>query len=266
MLGAVGVEPLRRHVFVDGTGQPVPVGRRQTVLRHRGEQRGGFDPDAADRIGEQAAGQWPDLLTGNGRKVRSAASRTSGSASARPRSAAVTLRGWDAGPGSRTRWRARSTEHRSWRRASIAGPLPRPCRRGPRQRSRSRSGSPCARARTSARRRPRPRRRPCRRGSRCRRWRSPKRTDSSGRGHAEGMIVARIDHHVGPLPACGRRRSGHPSSRLHGGGATRRRTSARHDTARRRRCPRPPVSANAGRGSRCRRRPAMNILLWRNGA
>ena len=62
VLGAIGVDPLRRHVVVDGTRQPVPIVRRQTILRHRGEQRGGFDPDAQHRIGEKAAGQWPALL------------------------------------------------------------------------------------------------------------------------------------------------------------------------------------------------------------
>ena len=89
--GPVGVEPLRRHVLVDRARQPVPIRRRRagpaaSPRAARPLRAGRPAPDR--RAGRCASGQL--CSTGSKRSVRSAASLTSGSASARPCCAAPT--------------------------------------------------------------------------------------------------------------------------------------------------------------------------------
>ena len=254
-LGPVGVEPLRRHVVVDRAGQPVPVRRRQPVLRHRRQQRGRLEPDAAHRVVEQAARERPALLDRQAAPARAA--RPAGPAGRhRPGPAAPRRapRGSGGGPGPRARWRARSPAQPGRPRAAAATAPPPPYPPAPRQKSRSRSESPCGPARASARWPRPPRPRPGRRGSRCRRWRRRSaRTDPAGGCGSHDRGAGRRP--CRSAPACGRRGSLRRANPPHGGGARPYRTSPPRDTGCRRRCPGRAAAGNAARGSRCRSRP-----------
>ena len=92
VLGPIGVDPLRRDVFVDARASRCPVVRRQCD-RSAWKTSSAAASIRTARTGSVNSGLASGQLCsgGNGRNVRRAARRTSGSASASPRSAAATV-------------------------------------------------------------------------------------------------------------------------------------------------------------------------------
>ena len=205
--------------------QPFPVRGRQPVLRHRRQQRGRLEPDAAHRIVEQAARELPALLDRQKaeRAQRPQPDQRVGVGEAALRRA-DRLAARISGEHPRARSRARSPARRRRRELQQQRPGLRRARPGPRQMPRSRSESPCAPARASARSRPPPRPHPCRRGSRCSCWRRRSaRTDPAAGCGSHDRGAGRPP--CRSAPACGRPGSPPPASPPHGGDARPRRIS-----------------------------------------